>query len=92
MKACIHLAYAYFKAFPNLKPEFPRNNGEYIGTVVPAEKQNGLLYHYQVKRSKIDAMGFPTAEFERALQDMLASDPLTGKAFWDKLRNWFKNQ
>ena len=90
VKATLHLAYAYMKAFPNIKPEFPRDNdGKLITTIVPMEKRNGLLHHYHVKRSKIDAMGFPTDKFEADLKDMLEQDklPIENK-FWDRLRRF----
>ncbi len=90
VKACQHLACAYMKAFPGLKPEFPRNEGgELITTVVPMKMRNNLLHHYHVKRSKIDAMGFPTDQFESDVKAMLDHDkPLTGKTWWDRLRGW----
>ena len=90
VKATLHLAYAYMKAFPNIKPEFPRDDaGKLITTVVPMKQRNGLLHHYHIRRDKIDAMGFPTDDFENNLKKMLENDkPLTGKTFWDRLRGW----
>ncbi|MHA2426430.1 MAG: N-acetylmuramoyl-L-alanine amidase [Candidatus Hermodarchaeia archaeon] len=94
VKACQHLACAYLKAFPHIQPEFPRDeNGELITTVVPLERRHGLLHHYHIKRSKIDAMGFPTDQFEADVKAMLENEkPLTGKTFWDRLKGWVTNE
>lgn len=90
VKACQYLACAYLTAFPNIKPEFPRDvNGNLISTVVPLDMRHGLLHHYHVKREKVDAMGFPTDQFESDVKAMLEDrKPLTGKTFWDRLRGW----
>lgn len=90
VKACLCLTYAYMKAFPGIRPEFPRNeNGELITTIVPAKMRNGLLHHYHIKRGKIDAMGFPTDQFEVDIKVMFERDNLlTGRSFWDRLKRW----
>lgn len=90
VKACLYLARTYLKAFPHIQPKFPRNeDGKLITAVIPKEMRHGLLHHYHIRGDKIDAMGFPTDQFEVDLNAMLEHDkPLTGKTFWDRLKGW----
>jgi len=72
VKACNHLAAAYCLAFPDLPRAFPRDDdGKLISTVVPMEKRVGLLHHYHVKRGKVDAMGFPTDQSEKDINELV---------------------
>lgn len=81
VEACIKLAGAYLQAFPDIKPEFPRDdNGDFISTTVASDKRNGLMHHFNVKRSKIDTMGFPTDYVEQEVKKILFTkkkSPLT---------------
>ena len=90
VKACLQLAYAYLKAFPDIEPKFPRDeNGKLTSMVVPNEMRHGLLHHYHIREDKIDAMGFPTEKFEKSLNALRERDkPLTKDAFWKKIKDW----
>lgn len=76
VKACIKLAGAYFKAFPDIKPEFPRDeDGKFISTIVSKNKRVGLLHHFNIKRGKVDAMGFPTDFVEDEVKKIINKKP-----------------
>ena len=86
VKACIRLIYGYSKAFPNLELSFPRDkDGKFISGLVPENQRKGLLHHFNVKRAKVDAMGFPTNFVELEVNKLVEADkvekakPLTYK-------------
>lgn len=67
VNACVALAYGISQAFPAIKMEFPKDsNGDIIKTTVP--NPSGLLHHYNLTQQKIDALGFPSEEFEEKLK------------------------
>lgn len=72
VKACNRLAAAYCLAFPDMPRSFPRNDkGEFISTVVSDDKAKGLLHHFNVKRGKVDAMGYPTDQSEKDINKLI---------------------
>jgi len=72
VKACNRLAAAYCLAFPDMPRTFPRDaNGKLISTVIPNDKRAGLMHHFNVKRGKIDAMGYPTDQSEKDINNLV---------------------
>lgn len=72
VKACERLAAAYCLAFPDIPRSFPRDkDGKFISGVVQMEQRKGLLHHFNVKRGKVDAMGFPHDEFEKNVKTLV---------------------
>ena len=75
VKACLHLALGYKKAFPNLELKFPRDeNGNFLSKTVKEEQKFGLLQHFHITTRKIDALGFPHDDFEKKLNDLWADE------------------
>lgn len=71
--ALIRLIYGYIKAFPALKPEFPKDeNGKYIKTVV--QNPINLVNHYNLDTQKIDALGLSHEYIEQEVQKLLEQD------------------
>ncbi len=80
VKACIHLIYGYSKAFPDLELTFPRDaNGKFISTVAPEGQRKGIMHHFNVKRGKVDAMGFPTNFVELEVNKLVEADKVKPK-------------
>lgn len=72
VKACNRLAAAYCLALPDIPVRFPRDqDGNFISTVIPMEQRQGLLHHFNIRRGKIDAMGFPTDESEKEINRLI---------------------
>ena len=71
VKSCNRLAAAYCLAFPNIPRKFPRDDGKFISTVVPIEDRVGLLHHFNIKRGKVDAMGYPTDQSEKDINELI---------------------
>jgi hypothetical protein len=72
VKACNRLAAAYCLAFPDMPRTFPRDvDGKFISTVLPDDKRVGLMHHFNVKRGKIDAMGYPTDQAEKDINKLV---------------------
>lgn len=67
MESLYQLIWGYCELFPEIKAEFPKDdNGNYITTVLSKPHDYvGLVNHYNLRRSKIDAAGLDLAKIEK---------------------------
>ena len=73
MESLYKLIWGYCKLFPDIKAQFPKdNNGKYITTVLNKPHDYvGLLNHYNLRRSKIDAAGLDLAKIEKKVAEKM---------------------
>jgi hypothetical protein len=68
MNSLVQLIWGITELFPNIKPEFPKNNGNYITTKINnPENYSGLLSHYHLTKDKIDTAGLDYYWIEKEL-------------------------
>lgn len=73
MNSLYQLIWGYCELFPQVKPEFPKdNNGNYITTVLKKPHDYvGLVNHYHLRRAKIDAAGIDMESIEDEVNSRL---------------------
>lgn len=66
MNSLVQLIWGITEMFPNVKPEFPKNNGEYITTKLASpETYCGCVSHYHLTKEKIDTAGLDYSLIEK---------------------------
>lgn len=93
INALIRLIYGYLKAFPSLKPQFPKDaSGNYNTNVVDLNQSINLVNHYSIDQEKIDCAGIHHAYIEQEVQKLLDADKQTPKdpTILDKIFSIFK--
>jgi len=70
VKACIRLLWGFHELFPNVRPEFPKDENGNVSKVTRKEIQDGFLAHFHVSNVKVDPMGFPFERVEKEVEQL----------------------
>ena len=90
IRSCTALLKGFCRLFPQVKPEFPKDNfGQIIKTIVPNPKN--LLFHYNLTFDKIDPLGFPNDKVEKCLKQELGFYKIE-KSLFSSLFSFFKKK